>query len=276
MGFDGLFGPDTVTWRVNREAVLLLGGGRALLMQVAHPLVAAGVEQHSGYERHPWRRLVRTLDTVTAIVFGSGAESERAAARLRRAHEHVHGVSRDGVPYDARDPDLLLWVWATLVDTSVTVYERCLRPLGETERERYYREQMRFALACGVPEGHWPASFAAFARYVDETTARDLRVGEDARRIAATVVGPRVAAPLRAPLAVVNLATVGLLPPPLRRAYGFGWDGRRERALRLLLGSAAATRALLPGQLREFPVARRAARRADTEEARPSVAAPRR
>lgn len=269
MAHDGLYGPETVTWRVNREGVLLLGGGRALLMQVAHPLVAAGVEQHSGYERDPWGRLFRTLDTVTTIVFGSRAESERAAARLRRAHERVSGVSRDGKAYSALDPDLLLWVWATLVDTSLVVYERCVAPLGPAERERYYEEQWRFARACAVPDGHWPPTHAAFANYLARTQREVLRVGEDARRIAATVVGPRVPAPLRPPFALAGLATVGLLPPALRAQYGYPWGPRRERALGLLLSAAGAARPLVPAALREFPAARRAAKAG----ARPSVAA---
>ena len=89
----GLFGPDTVTWRVNREAVLLAGGGRALLLQVAHPLVAAGVVEHSRFEADPWGRLYRTLDLTTKIVFGDAAVSAEASRRLRARHASVHGVA---------------------------------------------------------------------------------------------------------------------------------------------------------------------------------------
>src|SRR3712207_5546454 len=116
---EGLFGPETVTWRVNREAVLLAGGGRALLLQVAHPSVAAGVVQHSDYDVDPWGRLYRTLDLVTRITFGRPATSEKAAKRLRTAHGAVRGERDDGASYRALDPDLLLWVWATLVETSL-------------------------------------------------------------------------------------------------------------------------------------------------------------
>src|SRR5437016_11697134 len=104
----GLFGPGSLTWRVNREGALLLGGGRALLLQVAHPLVAAGVAQHSNYREDPWGRLYRTLDTVTTIVFGTNEESEEAADRLRRVHSRVTGKADDGRPYEANDPDLLM------------------------------------------------------------------------------------------------------------------------------------------------------------------------
>src|SRR3712207_4179221 len=114
----GLFGPGTVTWRVNREAVLLAGGGRALLLQVAHPSVAAGVVQHSDYDTDPYGRLYRTLDLVTRITFGSTSTAEKAAARLRGAHDEVKGERPDGERYFAHDPNLLLWVWATLVERS--------------------------------------------------------------------------------------------------------------------------------------------------------------
>src|SRR5436190_14118997 len=111
-------------WRVNGEWALLLGGGRALILQVAHPLVAAGVAQHSGYREDPWGRLYRTLDVTTRIVFGDAATSRAAARELRAVHARVRGRADDATPYDARDPDLLLWVWATLVDTSLLVYTR--------------------------------------------------------------------------------------------------------------------------------------------------------
>src|SRR2546430_4765331 len=101
----GLFGPETMTWRVNREGVLLLGGGRALILQVAHPLVAAGVAEHSNYRDDPWGRLYRTLDLTTKIVFGSTHTAEEAAARIRHVHKRVHGVTREaGGPSPPRAP----------------------------------------------------------------------------------------------------------------------------------------------------------------------------
>src|SRR4051794_40676166 len=134
MSETGLFGPDSLTWRINREGALLLGGGRALLLQVAHPLVAAGVAQHSNYREEPFRRLYRTLDTVTTIVFGSMPEAEEAAARLHRVHARVKGEAEDGTRYAATDPDLVMWVHATLVDTSLVVYENYIGPLSLDER----------------------------------------------------------------------------------------------------------------------------------------------
>jgi len=110
----GLFGPDSLTWRVNREQALLLGGGRALLLQLAHPLVAAGVADHSDFRSDPLRRLRRTLDATLAMIFGTTAEAEAAAAGVRAVHERVTGTLRTrvgrfdaGTPYRAEDPALL-------------------------------------------------------------------------------------------------------------------------------------------------------------------------
>jgi uncharacterized protein (DUF2236 family) len=250
-----------MTWRVNREAVLLAGGGRALLLQVAHPSVAAGVEQHSDYDTDPWGRLYRTLDLVTRITFGDTPTSEAAARRLRGVHARVRGTRADGVAYDARDPDLLLWVWATLVESSLLMYTRYVGSLSRGEVERYYAEQQRFAMACGVPEGHWPAGYADFTAYYEHTIADVLRVTGDARRVAQSVISPAVPRPVRPAFELVNLATVGLLPPSLRDRYGLAWGPNRERLLRASTIAIRRTLPLLPKLLREFPPARLAERR---------------
>jgi uncharacterized protein (DUF2236 family) len=257
----GLFGPGTITWRVNGEAVLLAGGGRALLLQVAHPSVAAAVEQHSSYETDPWGRLLRTLDVVTRITFGDAATSARAAAQLRAAHRRVRGVRADGAAYDAGDPDLLLWVWATLLDSAVLVYTRCVRPLSLDDLERYYAEQTRFAAACGVPQGHWPAGYAAFRAYFDAVVDRDLQVTDEATRVGRAVTAPAVPLPVRPAFELLNLLTAGLLPERVREQYGLAWGPHRERLLAASTGSIRRLLPLLPGLLRRLPPARAAERR---------------
>jgi uncharacterized protein (DUF2236 family) len=257
----GLFGPGTVTWRVNREAVLLAGGGRALLLQVAHPLVAAGVAQHSTYATEPWARLFRTLDLVTKITFGDRRTSELASARLRGVHARVQGTAADGSPYSARDPDLLLWVWATLVDSALAVYTRYVEPLPPRDVRRYYDEQQRFAAACGIPEGHWPPSHEAFVAYRDGMVRDVLWPSADSRRIADSVLRPRAPRMLRPAFGVVGLVTVGLLPPLLRDRFGLEWGPRRERLLRASTGTVRRTLPLLPAIAREFPAAWSASRR---------------
>jgi uncharacterized protein (DUF2236 family) len=257
--FDGMFGPETITWRVNREAVLLVGGGRALLLQVAHPLVAAGVVQHSDFERDPLGRLYRTIDVTTKIVFGDARASAEAAERLRQVHSRVRGRTGHGTSYAAKDPDLLLWVWATLVDTSLLVYRRYVADLERAEIERYYREQTRFALATGIPKGHWPPDYAAFRDYF-EASISNLRPSEDSHRIADSILRPTPLA-LRPLGPVVRLTTIGLLPDLVRRRLGLQWGERRER---LFSASSATIRnlmPLLPGFAREFPGARQAKER---------------
>ena len=260
--FDGMFGPETITWRVGREAVLLVGGGRALLLQVAHPLVAAGVEQHSSYVSDPWGRLYRTIDVTTKIAFGDRRTSRDAAAALRRVHGRVVGTTSDGTPYAANRPDLLLWVWATLLDTSLLVYRRYVGHLADAEVERYYEEQKRFALACGVPDGAWPDRYAAFRGYFEATVADELRPTDDSRRIAAAVLGAGVPLPLRPVSAALNLATVGLLPSTLRERFGFEWGPARQALLEASSFTLRRAIGLLPSPLRQLPAARAAGRRA--------------
>src|SRR5258707_11955495 len=126
----GLFREDSITRRVNRENILLLGGGRALLMQLAHPKVAAGVDEHSDFRTHPVRRLRRTILMTMAIVFGDRETALAAAHAVNGAHARVRGDD-----YHALDPQLLLWVHATLVDSALVTYATFVQPLTERERD---------------------------------------------------------------------------------------------------------------------------------------------
>jgi uncharacterized protein (DUF2236 family) len=251
-----VFGPASLTWRINGEAVLLLGGGRALILQVAHPGVAAGVGQFSSYREEPWKRLYRTLDTTLEIVFGDRAASAAASARLRRVHERVNGIDDRGEPYSALDPELLLWVHATLIDTSLTLYERYVKALTAWEVDRYYEEMKALGEAYAIPPEALPSDYAAFRRYWDSMLAGGLRVTDTTRDVADAVLRPNLM-PLAWPaLELVRLVTVGTLPSWLREELGLEWSRNRERAL---AGSQAAGRLLvpvLPALVRRFPNAR--------------------
>src|SRR6266403_3392294 len=131
----GLFREDSITRRVNRENILLLGGGRALLMQLAHPKVAAGVDDHSDFRTHPVRRLRRTIRMTMAIVFGDRETALAAARAVNGVHARVRGDD-----YQALDPQLLLWVHATLVDSALATYATFVQPLAESERDEFYQE----------------------------------------------------------------------------------------------------------------------------------------
>jgi uncharacterized protein (DUF2236 family) len=269
MSDQGLFGPDSVTWRVNREGVLLVGGGTALILQLAHPLVAAGVSQHSNYREDPWGRLYRTLDLTTKIVFGSTVTAEEASARIRHTHGRVRGKSSEeggefpaGTPYDARTHELVMWVHATLIHTSLLVYQRYVKPLTIGEQRAYYEEQKLLGEQFGVPVEHQPASYAEFNDYFADMLASDRIAVTDALvDVVDAVLHPDLPFVARPITEAMNLATVGLLPPSLRDELGLPWGANRQRlfeASRILLSAALP---VLPKLVREFPPARSADRR---------------
>lgn len=234
---DGLFPTDAIVRRVDGESVLLLGGGRALLMQLAHPSVAAGVADHSDFRRDPFSRLRRTLDATYAIVFGSEEQARRSAAAIRAVHERVTGPT-----YAANDPDLLLWVHATLVDTALRVHARFLRPLSRDDTERYYQESTLIAELLGVPRDRQPATYDAFRDYV-RTMVGSLEVTGMAKEVAHAVLHPRMPLAMEPAFVLARELTSGLLPAPLREQYGLRWDAPRQ-AVMLLAG--AVSRQVLP------------------------------
>jgi uncharacterized protein (DUF2236 family) len=265
---DGFFAPDSTFRRVNREAVLLLGGQRALLLQLAHPLVAAGVADHSDFLAHPLRRLWRTVDTMLRIVHGDRATAEAAARALEAVHARVAGTLADataafpaGTAYRAEDPVLLLWVHATLVDSALVTYECFVRPLAADERERFHAESRIVARLLGVPDERLPRSYASFRGYVDEMlSGRVLEPTATARRLADAVLHPPLAFLPRLAGDVGAVVTLGLLPPVVRERYGLPWDARRERGFAAARRVVRAVLPVLPDVLRAMPQARRAER----------------
>jgi uncharacterized protein (DUF2236 family) len=239
-----LFPGDAVIRRVDGESVLLLGGGRALLMQLAHPLVAAAVAEHSDFHADPFARLQRTLEASFIIVFGTTEEAHAAAAGVRSVHERVVGRG-----YRADDPELLLWVHATLVDTALRVHKRFLQPLRPDDAERYYQESTVVAEVLGVPRDVQPPDLAAFRAYVRNRVAT-LEVTDTARRLARDVLYPRLPWPAVPAAELGRQITAGLLPEPLRRQYGLSWDVHRERALLLAGVGSRLVLPRVPGFLR--------------------------
>ncbi len=247
---DGYFPPDSVIRRIgNTPLTPFLGGGPAVLLQLAHPLVAAGVADHSRVDEDIWRRLRHTLRALYLITYGTRDEADDAGRAVRSAHRHVHGSITTGVGrfpagtrYSAEDPDLMLWVHATLVHCSLAVYRRFIAQLTAADEERYYREMSVLAGIFGVPESVLPASLPAFREYVDGQLAGDtLTVGDPARAVASLVLAARVPAPLRLLTPGHRLACAGLLPPRLRQEYGLTWTGLHDRALPLAAGWTRAT-----------------------------------
>jgi uncharacterized protein (DUF2236 family) len=257
-GDPGLFGPSSIVWAIGRERVLLLGGSAALLMQIAHPLVAAAVSRHSAFREDPFARLRATLDATLRITFGDRRQAERAAQVVRATHSRVRGTIPSrvgphpaGATYDPADPDLALWVHATLVITAVEVYSLLVRPLSTAERDLYHRQGAVFARLFGVDSSLLPQSYEEFLRYFRRTVASDLAVGADARSLAGAILAPPVPAVLRPARRVIRAATATLLPPEVVAAFGLEAPRRRATAA----AAAASRRALplLPGPLRFWP-----------------------
>ena len=248
-------------WRIGRERILLLGGAAALLMQIAHPLVAAGVADHSDFRADPFRRLQATLDATLRITFGDREQAFAAAEAVRKVHSRVRGrLERPAGPfaagtlYDASDPHLAMWVHASLLGTSLQVYGRLVRPLTLATRERYYQEAKPFARLFGVGDDVLPADYRAFRAYLaGMIDGPDLAVGEDARALAAHILAPPVPLPARPANPALRAVTAWLLPARLRREFGLPW-GLLERAL--VTGSGAPGRLavwMLPPRLRYWP-----------------------
>jgi uncharacterized protein (DUF2236 family) len=258
----GLFGPRSVSWRVDRELIVLAGGSCALLMQAAHPAVAAGVAQHSTYRSDPFGRLLRTLDSSFSVVFGSRTDALATIGRVNAIHRSVRGaIPETGEAYSAQDPEALLWVHATLVDTALRVYERWIAPLSPEDREAYHRESAQVALHLGVPAAAMPATLVELRLWIDARMADGtIRVTPTAREVAATILRPTRIVPGVA-WDAAHLISMSTLRPELRRAYGIRWSHRRQAGVdRLALLSRSAMRHA-PRFLRDAPQARAAERR---------------
>ncbi len=279
----GPYGPGSEAWRLNREALLLLGAGpRALLLQLAHPLVAEGVDQHSDFRRDPWARLAATLRSYLRIVYGTPAAARAEIRRLNELHRSVTGPVRDAVArgisgsaeYVARDPALSLWVHATLVDSTIVAYDAWLEPLSRPARARFYEETIPLGLAFGIPASDLPPDLDAFEAYIASMVGPGgpVLVTPTARTLAGTILHPPLA-PLAPPLAPLleRIPTAAydwtlwpaleLLPADLRRQYGIPDAPVRRVVAAWLLAGWRAWRPLVPTALRWMPQARTADRR---------------
>ncbi|HEX7134556.1 MAG TPA: oxygenase MpaB family protein [Iamia sp.] len=234
-------------------AFLLPSGPRALLLQVAHPAVSAGVADHSDYERRPWVRLIGTLDVMNKLAFGTPAGSARQARRLRERHAEIIGTQPDGTAYRALDAGNMLWVWATLVDTLVVSYERYVRRLSVEERDQLYREWKAIGRACGVPLARIPDTWADFTAYVASVVADDLGATETAVAVADQIVHPPLPRPL-GPAVGRGLAalTAPVLPSSLRSGLGLG---EPAAAADRLASAARRLASATPGKIRRTPLA---------------------
>jgi uncharacterized protein (DUF2236 family) len=249
----GYFNDDSMVRRVHREHVVALAGPRALLMQAAHPVAFAGFLRSTDALDDPYRRLRRTARVLHTVIFGERTRAAHATARVRAVHHRARGALEQsagsfpaGTPWAADDPDLLLWVLASLVDSNLVVYERYVRTLPRDERERYWADYRVIGSLFGLRDADMPATFEELATYVDDMLGgEELHVSPEARELAIEIVlRPPVPLTRRPLLELANFVTVGLLPGPLRRQYGLRWDPIRGLILRV--GAEYAKRLLVP------------------------------
>jgi uncharacterized protein (DUF2236 family) len=266
---DGYFTDDSMLRRVNRERVLALAGPRALLMQAAHPLAVAGLLAHSDALDEPYERLARTARVLSTIGYGSQADADRVAAHVRAMHRRVRGAIKEpvgpypaGTRYRADDPELLLWVLFTLVDSATVVYDKYVRGLSDADRAALWADYRVVGRLFGLRDADMPETLDELDSYRREMLEGDrLHVSDWARRRARQIVlEPPIPWSARPVLETVNFITIGLLPDPIRAQYGFLPLPPPLVRKALVAGGAAyvkrAVLPLLPGRLRLVPAAR--------------------
>lgn len=258
----GLFGPGSLAWRIDREVMVLAGGSCALLMQAAHPVVASGVFEHSTYATDPFGRLRRTLSTSFDVVFGTRSRAEAAIRRVNGIHRAVRGQRTDeATSYTALDPEALLWVHATLIDTALRVYGRFVAPLSAAEEQAYHAEAAPIAERLGVPPSMLPPTIVELRAWMaDMVDDGRVRVTPAAREIARTVLYPTSWLPAVA-WEAAHLVSIATLPDAVRRQYGIGWSPARERGVTALAALTRRAVPFVPAPLRFVPHARTAERR---------------
>lgn len=254
-------GPDSVLWRYSGDVRGMLAAGSALVLQVGHPTVAAGVREHSDYQNEPWSRLLRTLDYLFTVIYGGPKTAARAGADLREMHKHIKGTTPDGRRYHALEPDAFAWVHATLIESIVSANERFAQPVPEELLEQLYAEWQLIGSYHGVRPGDLPDDYSGFRAYFDEMVSTELTDNDVVRGVLTTLTRP--AAPpipllpnpawrvLRVPAAAaLRLGTIGLLPPKLRERWGLRWTRAQDLELRALGAVLRSTTPVLPERLR--------------------------
>ncbi len=256
-------GPGSVAWSYAGDARILAAAGYALMLQVSHPTVGAGVREHSNFAADPWGRLLRTLDYTTTMVYGGPEAAREMGRRIHEMHKHIKGVKPSGERYFALEPEAYAWVHATLAMSIVAGSERFARRMGPANVERFYAEWLGIGRLIGVPAGSLPKRWHEFGPYFDRVVDERLEDSDVVQEVLRTLAKP-IAPPLpvlrdpawhliRFPIGRLGaLATVGLLPARLRERLGLRWTRRQALELRALAAASRAATPLMPASLRCF------------------------
>lgn len=256
----GLFGPRSATWRMAREIPVLAGGGRAALLQLAHPAVAHAIEQHSPTLEDPSGRFYRTFTQVFALLFGDVDTVVNTSRAVFKVHAGIHGPITEGSAaypagsrYRANQEEALLWVFATLIDTVVQCFPLLVRPLSQQEIDEYYAQSKLFGALFGIPAPLFPEDWSHFRQYVDDTVASDtLHVTAHARQMAGFLLDSPALA-FKPLMAGYRAFTAGLLPTRLAQAYGLPHGKRADAAFWVQTQAIRRGFRRLPPRLRYFP-----------------------
>ncbi|MFN2593306.1 MAG: oxygenase MpaB family protein [Actinomycetota bacterium] len=245
----GLFGPDSVTWRIHADPSMMVGGLRALLVQALNPRAMAAVAQHSNYREQPWERLMRTGHYIVKTTFGDTATAHDAAARVRSIHRHISGVDDfTGAPYRADDPELLLWIHCVEVHSFMTGYRTYGGGLEEAEIDRYVREMVAAAELVGLHADDVPRTYRDLRDYLNGQEMVASPAARDGMRFVLfppvpwpggrypNFPGSRIlVVPGRAAWAVPSAAAVAILPERARKEYGLPYLRPLVPSLRISL-----------------------------------------
>jgi uncharacterized protein (DUF2236 family) len=241
----GLFGPDSVTWRLHADPSMLVGAMRALLVQALEPRAMAGVVQHSDYKADPWGRLNRTVRFVLHTTYGDTRTAEAACAAVRRIHDRVHGVDPvSGRAYSAHDPDLLLWIHAVEVHSSVHAYRNYAGRLSDDDADRYVDEMVRVAELLGLPPAIAPRTLGELREYL--RGVEGLQITPGARESMRLIMYPPMPLPLRPLWVLPASAAVASLPRFARRMYGLPWFAPATPSVRAAMFGLTRFLNLLP------------------------------
>jgi len=274
----GLLGPDSLSWRLHEEQWLITAGARAFLMQAAHPKVAQGALDHSGFAADPYGRVSRTIQGMAVLIFGTSREANAMARNLNRLHHTVQGTLPEsigrytaGETYNAMEPLALLWVHIVFVDSILTAYKTFVGPLSEAVCEQYWQESCQYARLLGLTDATLPATYVAVQQYIRGALASgEIAIGPAAKFIAQKVLYPPMPV-WRKPLwAIVRLITVGQLPADIRQAYGLRWAMRQKVGFRVARGAGHLLRRLFPNALGKSPLVDFARRRTRGEFSQPT------
>ena len=256
----GLFGPGSWMWKISRESILFLGGGRAALLQLAHPYVATAVKHHSASESDLPGRFQRTFLNVFAMTFGDLGSAIGSARRVHELHATIHGPLEEalgpfpkGHHYDANEEEALLWVYATLTETSVMLWERFFRPMTALEKDAFYQDSRSFARLFGIPDRVLPRNWDAFVGYFDSVLASNiLTVGEASKRLAGFLLTPpnKAVAPA---WKWYKVMTAGLLPARVRDDLGLSFGSAEKAVFGASMATLRMTWRRLPPRLRWLP-----------------------